>query len=123
MNIHISRTPKLIANSSAFCGYVFTCTYITLHFFSHCLDLAEPSEGDVRSFTPALIVENFFATLMQLDDLAEPGVSEDVFRKLVKKCRGCRTYMTSRVTLFHDCKGRPDSNTDDANVIDLTNED
>jgi hypothetical protein len=60
---------------------------------------------------------------MQLDDVAEPGISEDVFRKLVKKCRGCRAYMTSRVTMFHDCKGRPGPNADNADVIDLTNED
>jgi hypothetical protein len=94
-------------------------------FFSHGLDgaRAEPSKGDVRSFTPAPIVENFFATLMQLDDLAAPGVSEEVFRKLIKRCRVCRAYMTSRVTLFHDCKGGPGSNADNADVIDLTHED
>ena len=90
------------------------------YIFSHYFDHAVPA-GDVPSFTPAPIVENYFATLMQLDDLAAPGVSEDVFQQLFVKCRHCRTYMTTRTTLFHECKGP--GPTDNVVVIDLTNED
>ena len=59
-------------------------------------------------------------TFMKLDDIAEPGVPEHVFRQLVTKCRGCGTYMTKRITQFHDCKG---PGIEDVVVIDLSNED
>ena len=77
----------------------------------------EVSAADVPHFRPAPIVENYFAILMQLDDISEPGVSEDVFRMLFIKCRGCGMYMTRRTSLFHNCK------TVNIEVIDLTNED
>jgi hypothetical protein len=77
---------------------------------------------DVPSFVPGMVhAGNFFDLLAQLDDIAEPGVPEAVFRRLVRKCRRCGDCMSSRVILFHKCKG-PKTNVE-VEVIDLTNED
>jgi hypothetical protein len=66
---------------------------------------------------PSIREESYFGLLLQLDDISEPGVTEEVFQEMFSRCHGCRKYMTRRTTMFHHCKGR------DAEVIDLTNQD
>ena len=91
--------------------------HLPLFCVSHHHSDADLASTDVPPFTPAAHSGNYFALLMQLDDLAEPGIPGHVFRSLFGKCQSCDMHMTSRTTLFHDCKGP------EIEVIDLTNED
>jgi hypothetical protein len=69
----------------------------------------------IASFAPD---ECPFSLLLQLDDITQPGLSEEKFRDLFSKCRKCDATMTRRVTVFHHCKAGANPE-----VIDLTNED
>jgi len=76
---------------------------------------AASTEG-IASFSPDSPDECCFSLLLQLDEIKEPGLTEEQFRDLFWKCRKCPTYMTRRATVFHKCKkANPE-------VIDLTNE-
>ena len=72
-------------------------------------------------FAPESPSECSFSLLLQLDDIKDPGVSEDIFQDLFLKCRKCRRHMTRRATIFHTC---PAAETEGniVEVIDLTNQ-
>jgi hypothetical protein len=65
-----------------------------------------------------------FSLLLQLDEITDPGVSEEVFNELFLKCRKCRRHMTRRAVIFHKCAAasQDNANTAPMEVIDLTNE-
>jgi hypothetical protein len=73
----------------------------------------------IATFAPDTPSEDCFTLLLQLDDIKQPGLSEEKFRDLFWKCRKCDTTMTRRVTVFHNC----DHAAANLEVIDLTNED
>ena len=79
---------------------------------------AAASTAHISDFTPELLSECPFSLLLQLDDVSQPGISEDVFNELFLRCRHCGYHMTRRAAIFHKCK----QNRRDAEVIDLTNE-
>jgi hypothetical protein len=75
----------------------------------------------IPTFIPQTQTECSFSLLLRLDDIKDPGLSEDDFQELFFKCRKCRWLMTRRVTVFHDCSAAR-NNAQQVTVIDLTNE-
>ena len=79
------------------------------------------SGTSVQPFQPESLSADSFSLLLQLDEIRDPGVSEEVFNELFLKCSKCRKHMTRRAVIFHNCAAA----SQDAvpmEVIDLTNE-
>jgi hypothetical protein len=76
----------------------------------------------VPSFALESVSGDSFSLLLQLDEIKDPGISEEMFNELFLKCRKCRTHMTWRATVFHKCAAVSQDNAVPVEVIDLTNE-
>jgi hypothetical protein len=76
----------------------------------------------VQSFAPDAVSGDSFSLLLQLDEIKDPGLSEEVFYELIVKCRKCRRHMTRRATIFHNCGATSQENATPVEVIDLTSE-
>ena len=70
-------------------------------------------------FTPKFTTTTL-ELLLKIDSVVEPGVPEDQFLQLFAVCHACRSYMTRRTTLFHDCTVDPDAANRIVDFIDLS---
>jgi hypothetical protein len=76
----------------------------------------------IATFGPESESENAFSLLLQLDDIKNPGLSEEAFRGLFLTCRECRNTMTRSSTIFHKCKPTVQGAVVELEVVDLTND-
>ena len=71
-------------------------------------------------FTPKFTTTTL-ELLLKIDSVVEPrSPSETQFLQLFAVCHACRSYMTRRTTLFHDCTVDPDAANRIVDFIDLS---
>ena len=117
----LSSSRKPLTTSVPTAVAPFVCTLLRLLCFLTSsltlrLSMIAATTTGIASFAPDSQSECCFSLLLQLDEIKQPGISEEKFRDLFWKRRKCCMYMTRRATVFHDCKSSVE-------VIDLTNED
>jgi hypothetical protein len=76
----------------------------------------------VPPFAPESVSGDSFSLLLQLDEIKDPGISEEEFNELFLKCRKCGWHMTRRATVFHKCAAVSQDHAMPVEVIDLTND-